>query len=417
MTSSSLSVDRIEWIDSNDALKDFVSFAATQQAYYLDTEFHRERTYFPRLALVQIAVLDRLAVVDPLAVDVSLLSPLLISDALGVLHAAQQDLDVLSHACGSIPAKLFDTQLAAGFLGYSTPSLVSLLSTFMKKNLPKGDRLTDWLRRPLTEAQVTYAANDVVYLPDLEERISTELQQLGRMQWAMEACEELRQRPTGTTDPMNAWLRVKDVRGLRGQSRWVAQSLAKWREERAMALDIPVRHVLSDLVIVSVASRMPKTANELSHIRGLDDKMARGSLGGAILEAVTDGLNRADGELHLPTPEGDDLDRSLRPAVTLISAWVNELARNEQVDPTLLATRADIVDLLREAPNARLRQGWRSDIVGRDIEDLLNGRRALSFGSLDNGSRGLRLVDTPAIETRPVDTSAVDTSASTTRPE
>lgn len=302
---------------------------------------------------------------------------------------------MLSHACGTVPSRLFDTQLAAGFLGHSTPSLASLLSTYLKTSLPKGDRLTDWLRRPLTETQVTYAANDVVYLPELEKCITTELDDRGRRGWALEACEELRTRPTGPGDPMNAWLRVKDVRGLRGQSRWVAQSLARWRESRAQELDVPVRHVLSDIVIVSVASRMPRSANELSHIRGLDDKVARGSLGVAILDAVADGMERADGELSLPSAEGDDLDKSLRPAVTLISAWVNELARQQHIDPQLLATRADIVDLLRNAPRARLMQGWRADIVGNDVEDLLNGRRALSFGQMEGGGRGLRLVDTP----------------------
>lgn len=387
-----MSVDRIEWIDSDSQLQDFISFALTQDSYYLDTEFHRERTYFPRLALVQIAVGDRLAVIDPLTTDMSHIATLLTSQSLAVLHAAQQDMDVLSHACGAVPTKLFDTQLAAGFLGYSTPSLSSLLSIFMKKTLPKGDRLTDWLRRPLTENQVTYAANDVVYLPDLEQQISSSLSELGRMQWALEACEELRTRPTGPADPMNAWLRVKDVRGLRGPSRWVAQSIAKWREERAMELDIPVRHVLSDLVIVSVSSRMPHSHGELSHIRGLDDKVAKGTVGKALLSAVTEGLERADGELAMPTSEGDDLDRSLRPAVTLISAWVTELARQQHVDPTLLATRSDIVDMLRNAPQSRLQQGWRAEIVGRDIDDLLHGRRALSFGQLTGGGRGLRLI-------------------------
>ena len=395
MTKERSTTDHVEWIDSDVALRDFISFACNHETYYLDTEFHRERTYYPRVALVQIQVGDRLAVIDPLSADVSLLTPLLHSSSLAVLHAAQQDLDVLSHACGAIPQRLFDTQLAAGFLGHSTPSLSSLLSTYLKTTLPKGDRLTDWLRRPLTEAQVTYAANDVLHLPSLQDCIVSELHERGRTEWASEACEELRNRPTGPGDPMNAWLRVKDVRGLRGQSRWVAQSLAHWRELRAQELDIPVRHVLSDIVIVSVASRIPRTPNELGHIRGLDDKMARGSVGAAILDAVADGIARADGELALPSSDGDDLDRSLRPAVTLISAWVNELARQQHIDPQLLATRSDIVDLLRHAPRARLMEGWRADIVGNDVEDLLQGRRALSFGPLQNGGRGLRLVDTP----------------------
>jgi ribonuclease D len=125
MTKRSSVNDRIEWIDTDLALRDFVSFAVGHSEYYLDTEFHRERTYFPRIALVQIAVDDRLAIIDPLALDISLLGPLLTSHSLAVVHAAQQDLDVLSYACGAIPSKLFDTQLAAGFLGHSTPSLTS----------------------------------------------------------------------------------------------------------------------------------------------------------------------------------------------------------------------------------------------------------------------------------------------------
>jgi ribonuclease D len=270
-----------------------------------------------------------------------------------------------------------------------------LLATFLKTPLPKGDRLTDWLRRPLTEAQVTYAANDVLFLPALEDELVNALESRGRLGWVADACEELRTKPTGPQDPMNAWLKVKDVRGLRGQSRWVAQSLAYWREERAKSLDIPVRHVLSDIVIVSVASRLPRTTGELSHIRGLDDKTAKGSLGAAILDAVAVGLARADGELAFPATDGEDLDKSLRPAVTLISAWINELARQQHIDPQLLATRADIVDLLRHKPQARLISGWRADIVGHDIEDLLEGKRALSFGTLSTGGRGLRLVDTP----------------------
>lgn len=395
MSQQKITLEHIEWIDSDSALKDFVSFAQSFDSYYLDTEFHREKTYYPRLALVQIAVGDRIAVIDPLTTDVSLLNPMFESSSLGVLHAAQQDLDVLSHACGVIPAQIFDTQIAAAFLGYSTPSLASLLATFLKAQIPKGDRLTDWLRRPLTDTQITYAANDVVYLPDLENLILSALNERGRTQWALEACEELRRRPLGPSDPMNAWLRVKDVRGLRGQSRWVAQSLAKWREERAMHLDVPVRHVLSDLVIVSVASRLPKNAAELAHIRGMDEKLAKGSIGQAVLAAVNDGLDRADGELPLPVPESEDLDRSLRPAVTLVSAWVTELARQQQLDSTMLATRSDIVELLKRSPDARLLHGWRADIVGRDIEDLLDGRRALSFGQLHGGGRGLRLIDTP----------------------
>ncbi len=366
--------------------------------YCLDTEFHREKTYYPRLALVQIAVADRIWLIDPVEVGTEVLADLFDTDALAVLHAAQQDLDVLMQSCGVIPRRMFDTQLCAGFLGYSTPSLASLLSSLLKVTAAKGDRLTDWLRRPLTPTQCEYAATDVAYLAEIRDILTTQLRERGRLQWALDACEELRVRPTGPTSPGNAWLKVKDVRTLSGRARWIAQAVTEWREHRAMELDIPPRHVLSDLAILGIAQRAPRTIDDLADSRGIDARQAKGSLGSAVLEAVQRGISRSsEGELRFPVSEGDDLERSLRPAVTLVSAWVAELARRESIDTALLATRQDIVDLLREAPRARLGTGWRADIVGNDVRQLLEGRMGLTFQRAD-GFSGLQLLPvTPSI--------------------
>lgn len=387
------SVDPVwEWIDTDQDLRSFVEFAIGADEYHLDTEFHREKTYFPQLALVQIAVGSRIVLVDPLSCDARELEPLLSGSGLCVLHAAQQDLDVMSQVLGFVPSKIFDTQLAAGFVGHSTPSLSALVSGYLRLNLPKGDRLTDWMRRPLTHDQMRYAATDVVHLAELRRLISAELDGLGRTAWAEAACEELRTRPTGPTDPGEAWLRVKDVRTLRGQSRWIAREVARWREERAMNLDRPVRHVLSDIALLGIAQRAPRVVDELAQCRGVDGGFARGSQGRAVVEAVSRGLELSrNGDLSFPAPEGDDIDRSLRSAVTLVSAWVSELARQSKLDPALLATRRDIVDLLARNPGARLSHGWRADIVGRDIEDLVSGRKAMTF--VGGNDPGLRLVD------------------------
>ena len=144
------------WIERQGDFDDLVETLMAEPRYALDTEFHRERTYYPKLALVQVAWRSpegqQLALIDPLAVDVAPFGKLFASDALCVIHAAQQDLDVLTHAVGSVPAKMFDTQLAAGFVGYGTPSLVALLQGEIGISPPKGDRLTDWLRRPLTDS-------------------------------------------------------------------------------------------------------------------------------------------------------------------------------------------------------------------------------------------------------------------------
>lgn len=389
------SVDPIwEWIDSDRELRSFVEYSTGFDEYHLDTEFHREKTYYPQLALVQIAVGDRIALVDPLSCDARLLSPLLTGSSLCVLHAAQQDLDVMSQVLGIVPSRIFDTQLAAGFVGHSTPSLSALVSGYLRLNLPKGDRLTDWLRRPLTNDQMRYAATDVIHLAELKRLISAELDALGRTSWADAACEELRVRPTGPTDPGDAWLRVKDVRTLRGKARWIAREVARWREERAMELDRPVRHVLSDIALLGVAQRVPLDGAELAQCRGVDAGFARGSQGRAVVEAVSRGLELSrGGELSFPAPEGDDVDKSLRSAVTLVSAWVSELARQSKLDPTLLATRRDIVDLLARNPGARLASGWRAEIVGRDIEDLVSGRKAMTF--VGGNDPGLRLVPVP----------------------
>lgn len=384
-----------EWIDDDSRLREFVAHAIGCDAYHIDTEFHRERTYFPQLALVQIEAGGRLALIDPVACDAGQLIPLLEGRGLAVIHAAQQDLDVLDQSIGAIPGRIFDTQLAACFLGHSTPSLASLTQSIVGVTVAKGDRLTDWLRRPLTADQLRYAASDVAHLAKIRSSLETELESLGRIEWAREACEELRTRPTGPVDPDDAWLRVKDVRTLRGRARWVARAVARWREERAMDLDRPPRHVLSDIALLGVAQKAPSTPEDLGQCRGVDAGFARGAQGRALLSAVRDGLaDSTSGDLHFPAPEGEDLEKGMRSAATLVSAWVTELARQQRLDATLLATRRDIVDLLTQSPTARLARGWRAEIVGRDIEDLVAGRKALTFTG-KGSDEGLRLVNVP----------------------
>lgn len=375
------------WIDDQNSLEELIEATRGDARYAIDTEFHRERTYFPALALVQIARENGdLALIDPLAVDVSSLRRLFDSEAEAVFHAAQQDLDVLTHAVGAVPRRMFDTQIAGGFIGYGTPSLVSILSGELGVTPAKGDRLTDWLRRPLTDAQRSYAAADVSHLLELQDRLLEQLHRLGRTAWVAEACEELRTRPTGATDPADAWMRLKDTAGMRPRPRAVAQAVAAWRERAAMERNVPVRQVLPDLAILGIAQRMPTSDRELIQARGVDERFGRGRTAQQILEAVAVGRH-AD-----PPParaNGDDLERDLRPAVTLVSAWVSQLAKTERIDAALLATRADLTSFLAGDPDSRLAEGWRAELLGDAIRDLLSGRAALTF---DRGA-GLRLVD------------------------
>ncbi|WP_040491675.1 ribonuclease D [Ilumatobacter nonamiensis] len=371
------------WIDSQDGLVELVDELLEMPRYALDTEFHRERTYFPKLALIQIAWWpegtndkQELVLIDPLELDVSEFGRLFDTDSLCVIHAAQQDLDVLTHAVGSVPNRMFDTQIAGGFVGYGTPSLVSLLQGEVGITPAKGDRLTDWLHRPLTDNQCQYAAADVEYLLDVHDRLVAKLEEMGRLGWAEEACEELRTRPVSGANPSDSWLRLKDARSLRPKGRAIAQSLAAWREERAMRVDIPVRQVLPDLAILGASQRGPSTLKELRQARGIDDRHTKGGIAQEILDAVERGKNAPPPDAPKST---DDLDRNLRPAITLISAWVSQMARDEKIDTTMLATRADIVSLLRDDDDARLASGWREELLGQGIRDLVSGKAGLTF--------------------------------------
>jgi ribonuclease D len=353
--------------------------------YAVDTEFHRERTYFPTVALVQIKWADEIVLVDPLVVDLRPLAPVLDGPGLAVMHAASQDLEVLQRACGTVPSRLFDTQLAAGFLGFTTPSLASLADRILGVDLPKASRLTDWLRRPLGEDQQRYAASDVDHLLELTRLIRDELTRVGRLEWAEEECEDLRARGWGPPDPMEAWLRLKEGRSLKGKARGVAREVAAWRERRAAELDQPVRHVLSDLAIVGIATNPPKTLEQLRRIRGIDERNARGRLGEELLAAVERGRDAPDDVLR--PPRRDDVDRDQRPAVALVSAWLSQLGRDLRIDPMLLATRSDLGAFLAGDPHARLADGWRRDLLGEPVRRLLAGEFALAF----DGNGGLEL--------------------------
>lgn len=369
-------IDGSRWIDRDDLLAELVDELVGLPAFAIDTEFHREKTYFPQLALVQVGWADQVALVDPLAVDLAPLARALTGDALVVMHAASQDLEVLDLACGVVPSHLFDTQLAAGFVSHALPSLASLVEQHRGVHLPKGDRLTDWLRRPLGADQRRYAASDVIYLLELRDLLVAELEQRGRLAWAEEECELLRAKGRPVRDPEEAWLRIKEARPLRGEAAAVARSVAAWRERRAAELDQPVRFVLSDLAVVGVAQRRPTTLADLAKIRGVDERHARGKVGEEVLAAVAAAKGTT---ISRPSGPTYDLDKRLRPAVSLVAAWVSQLARDLEIETSLVATRADIEALLAGDPAARLAQGWRAELVGERIRRLVDGEAALAF--------------------------------------
>ena len=379
------------WIDQQGAFDELVGALEREPVVGLDTEFHRERTYYAQLALVQLVWGSpddpQIALIDSTVVDLMPFAAVLRSDATIVMHSSAQDLEVLLRACDALPRRLFDTQVAAGFAGFNGPSLATLVNGVLDLRLPKGDRLADWLHRPLTAEQLSYAASDVEHLLALHRWLVERLEREGRLDWATDECDQLLAKASSPRDPNEAWWRVKEARQLRGKSVGVAQALTAWRERRAAETNQPVRFVLPDLALVGMAQRPPKTIDDLARVRGLDERHLRGRQADAIMDAIDEGLALDKDDVRLP-PTGD-VDRDLRPAVTLVSAWISQLSRKLGIDTMLLATRNDVEALLRGDEHARLTSGWRADVVGQDIRKLVEGRAALSF----DGQGGLVLED------------------------
>ena len=351
-----------------------------QPTYAVDTAVHRERTYYPKVALVQVNWGAGMALIDPLAVSLEPLAEVLAGPGLAIMHASSQDLEVLVRSCDTLPTRLFDTQIAAGFTGLRSPSLASLHDRLLGIRLPKGDRLTDWLRRPLGDTQLEYAASDVRHLLEIHRLLETDLAARGRLTWAEDECRDMLQRGRTQRDPETAWLKIKETRHLGKRSRGVAQAVAEWREQRAQDLDQPPRFILPDLGVVGIAQRPPQGVDDLRKVRGIDDRHVRGQHGEELLAVVQEGLER---NVDLPKrPSNRALMEQLRPAVTLVSAWLNQYAHDIDMDPALLGTRADIEALLRGDADARLSEGWRAEHVGGPIRRLVDGQAALAF---DNG--------------------------------
>ena len=364
-----------ELIESAEALDDVVAELLDEPRYAIDTEFHRERTYYPQLALIQIAWPGSLVLIDPLAVDVEPLGDVLAGSGTAVLHAASQDLEVLELATGTAPHAMFDTQVAAAFIGMRTPSLASLHDHFLGLKLPKANRLTDWMARPLEDAQRAYAASDVEQLLEIQDLLMDELEGLGRVDWALDECELVRSRGVAVRDPELAWLRIKEARSLGQRARTAAREIAKWRELKAQSRDIPVRHVLPDLGVVALAQRPPKRVEDFAKTRGLERRSVSKKDAAELLDVIAEAA-------HLPPPAAQPKRSGggpdLRPAVTLIAAWMGQFADDLRLDPAMLGSRSDIEEFVRGG-DSRLNHGWRHDLVGRPVAALLAGEAAVAF--------------------------------------
>jgi ribonuclease D len=325
------------------------------------------------------------AVVDATTVDVRPLAEVLGGPGLMVAHAGEQDLQVLQRSTGTLPGRMLDTQVAAGFLGFSSPSLAKLVGDLLGVRLQKGARMSDWFKRPLTAEQVSYAAADVLHLLELRAVVEARLAAAGRLAWAYEESE--RRRRVREPDVGTAWWRIKGFRQLRGGARGVAQEVAAWRERTAMATDRPARRVLADEVVLLLAERPPRTAADMPKSRLFDARRLSPEVVDEVVAAAVRGRELPKSELRLPPDT--ELPGHLQPLAALLAAWVGQQARDLSIDPTLLATRGDIEALLRRVPGSRLVDGWRAELIGSTVGRIVAGKAAVAY----DGRGRLVLVD------------------------
>jgi ribonuclease D len=366
----------------------------------IDTEFMSEGRYRALLCLVQIVVDDpgspagtRIELIDALdSVDIAPLRELLADPAIEVVvHAGRQDVAILKRAWGTQLTNIFDTQVAAGFAGSGAQTgYGNLLGQVLGRSVGKTASYTRWDARPLTEEQLSYAAEDVAHLMELADELQRRLEGSGRLSWAREECRRL-ESATDERDPQTAWERLPRIGQLDPRARAVARELAAWRERTAAAEDRPVGSVLADPALVEAAKRRPSSVRALEQIRGIHPSGIR-RRGNAILEAVAAGREAPE----IPRePARERFDPTDTPLIALAEALLRTRALEAGLAYELIASRAElelIIGATRRGdppPAVRTLEGWRSELVGDDLRALLAGSSSLAVGPED------RLVLTP----------------------
>jgi ribonuclease D len=372
-------------ITTTEALAEFCDRAAEHPYVTVDTEFLRERTYYSKLCLVQLAVPgdDKAdaVLVDPLADGLSL-EPLYElfrnKNVVKVFHAARQDLEIFYVDAGLIPTPLFDTQVAAMVCGYGDQvGYETLVRKISKAQLDKSSRFTDWSRRPLTDAQKVYAIGDVTYLRDIYEELAAELEATGRGAWVEEELAVLTEPATYRVEPEEAWLRIK-TRTNSGRFLAVVKELARFREGYAQSRDIPRSRVYKDDALLELASTKPADLKDLARSRLLLREARRGEIAEGILAAVKAGLETPAADVPKPPVTGRE-KLQVNPALAdLLRVLLKARSEDTKVAQKLIASAADL-DLLaageRDVPALR---GWRAEVFGKDAIRLCEGRLALA---------------------------------------
>ena len=373
-----------EHITSDAQVREFCRELADAPTIAFDTEFVSEDTYRPQLCLIQVAAGDRMAVIDPLtARDVTPFWEWVASPGHDtIVHSGREELLFCLAAVGRPPARLFDVQIAAGLVGYEYPAgYGSLMYKLLGTRLHKGETRTDWRRRPLSSSQISYALDDVRYLAAMAAGLRARLEQLRRAAW-LDGEMRSWQADVDATRGDERWWKVSGTSGLSRRSLAIVRELWRWREGEAQKRDMPTRRVLRDDLIIELAKRKSSDPKQLRALRGMERRdldRALPQLGAAVQR----GLDLAEDEL--PAPAQREAPTQLNVLGQFLSTALVSICRKADLAPSIVGTASDVRDLIAyrlglgddgsEPP--LLGRGWRAEIVGRQIDDLLAGRLAI----------------------------------------
>lgn len=382
------------------AVEELASTLRDAGTFTIDLEFVSESRYVPELCLVQVGWGEpsspQVAAVDPLEVDPRPVVELVGDpDVEAVFHAAQADLALLSRRFGIVARGIYDSQIAAAFLGLGDQiGYANLIDKLLGVSLDKGAQFTDWCRRPLTDEQLRYAFDDVRYLLQAWPELRTRLEESSRLAWVVEETERLAESAASHTPPEEMYRRVKGWAKLRGKALGALQTLAAWRERTALDDNRPPAWIVQDRSLIEIARRAPRNESDLHGIRGVKEGTVRRH-GREILDAVRRGLDNP--------PPRDDRGRPLPDAArawsVLLSGLVNARAREAGIAPRFVGTRSDVESLVRwwvegnrsEEPDLPLLAGWRRELAGRALLSWLSGETAIEIDEASDA--GIRLAN------------------------
>ena len=371
-------------ITTDDDLAQFCATFGDEQFITVDTEFIRERTYFPQLCLMQVATSKEAVAIDPIAnpeLDLTPLYDAYANEALiKVFHAAKQDIEIFVHDSGIVPFPLYDTQIAAMVCGYGESiSYENLVRDLVGASLDKASRFTDWARRPLSDRQLAYALDDVIHLRVVYEKLKAKIAADGRESWLSEEMAAIASISQYRVDSDHAWMRLK-VKSRSALLLQLLRATAQWRERMAASKNVPRQRILKDDWVVQVATQMPETVEQLQEVRGITSQLSKDSMG-----SLVEALNLARAEPKDTYPQITEREKPMPAAQEACFDQLRLLLRQKCEDanvvPRLVAGKDDLEHLVRgrvpfeKSPFA---QGWRYEIFGHDAEALLAGKLTAS---------------------------------------